>query len=66
MMPGGGAAIAQPKMPDPVRLPDPEDPELLAIRRERMSKEFNERQGRESTQLSSDAGARAYSRTTLG
>jgi hypothetical protein len=63
-----GNMPAQPKMPDPVRIPSPDDPDLLEARRKRMQEEFSNRQGRQSTQLSGDSsGARpTYSRTTLG
>lgn len=59
----GGMA---PKMPDPIRVPTPDDPDLLAARRKKMQDEFASKQGRESTQLSTDGASRAYSRTTLG
>jgi hypothetical protein len=64
---GGMPKVAQPKMPDPVRIPSPDDPDLLEARRRRMQDEMANRQGRQSTQLSGDGGSRpTYSRTTLG
>lgn len=53
-----------PKQPDPVRIPSPDDPDLLLEQRRRRQQETAGRQGRESTVLSSDAPA--YNRTTLG
>lgn len=55
---------AAPKMPDPVRIPSPDDPELLVARRQKMQEEFARRGGRRSTALSGGTGD--YSRTTLG
>ncbi len=54
----------QPKQPDPVRIPSPDDPELLLEQRRRRQEEMAGRQGRESTVLSSDSPS--YNRTTLG
>ena len=54
-----------PKMPEPVRIAAPDDPDLLSARRKKLREEFGERQGRESTVLSGRNGT-AYSRTTLG
>lgn len=59
--------ITQPKMPDPVRLPSPDDPDLVAARKKKMQDEMANRQGRDSTKLAGGAvGSPAYSRTTLG
>lgn len=55
--------------PEPVRIPSPDDPDLIASRRQKMQAEFSQRQGRASTALSGADGAgstQAYSRTTLG
>jgi len=56
---------AAPKQPDPIRIPSPDDPELIAARRKKVQEERTSRAGRSSTQLSGDSGP-AYSRTTLG
>lgn len=53
-----------PKQPDPVRVPSPDDPELMLEQRRRRQQELSTRQGRESTVLSSDTPS--YNRTTLG
>lgn len=58
-------AAAGPKQPDPVRIPSPDDPDLIEARRKKMQEEFTKREGRQSTQLSA-AKDTAYSRTTLG
>lgn len=55
---------AAPKQPDPVRIPSPDDPELMLDQRRRRQQEMASRQGRESTVLSSDTPS--YNRTTLG
>lgn len=55
-----------PAMPTPaaaVRIPSPDDPDLMAARRAKTSDEFAKRKGRDSTSLAADG---AYSRTTLG
>lgn len=57
---------AMPKMPDPVRIPSPDDPELIEARRKKMQEEFGQREGRAATQLGGDGGTTAYTRTTLG
>ncbi len=50
--------------PDPVRVPNADDPDIMAARKLKTQEEFAKRQGRSSTNLApSDAG---YSRTTLG
>lgn len=54
-----------PKMPDQVKIASPDDPDLIEARRRKMQEEFGKREGRQSTQLSSDARP-TYSRTTLG
>jgi hypothetical protein len=65
-MMGAPQMPASPKMPDPVRIPSPDDPALMEARRKRMQEEFGAREGRASTQLSQDANSGAYSRTRLG
>ena len=55
-----------PKPPDPVRIPSPDDPDMIEARRKKMQEEFANRQGRQSTQLSSAGRDTSYSRTTLG
>jgi hypothetical protein len=54
-----------PKQPDPVRIPSPDDPDLIEARRKKMQEEFSKRQGRSSTQLTPES-APAYTRTALG
>lgn len=63
-MPNSGD-VTMPKVPDSVRIPNASDPDLIEARRKKMLKEFGERQGRESTDLSMGADT-SYSRTTLG
>lgn len=55
-----------PKMPDPVKIASPDDPELLEARRRKMQEEFRKREGRQATQLSGDDSRPVYNRTTLG
>lgn len=56
-----------PKMPDPVRIPGPDDADLIEARRLKMQEEFGKRQGRAATNLSAPAeGQPVHSRTTLG
>lgn len=64
MMPQTGGPAA-PRQPDPVRIPSPDDPDLIAARRQRMRDEYNDREGRQSTMLSPGTNG-AYSRTALG
>lgn len=63
MTPG---ATASPNQPAPVRIPSPDDPELLAQRRRRMQEEFARRDGYAANTLAPDAAGAAYNRTTLG
>lgn len=56
-----------PEQPAAVRIPSPEDADLIEARRTKMKAEFANRQGRQSTQLAGvDGGGQAYTRTTLG
>ena len=56
-----------PTPPEPVRIPSPDDPDLIASRRRRVKEEFESRSGRASTELSgAGGGSPAYGRTTLG
>lgn len=58
-----------PTPPEPVRIPSPDDPDLVASRRQKMQLEFKRRAGRASTALAgADGGGatQAYTRTTLG
>jgi hypothetical protein len=58
---------AAPKEPTPVRIPAPDDPDLLAARKKSMLDETANRQGRASTVLDkATATGPNYSRTTLG
>ena len=52
--------------PEPVRIPGPQDPDVMANRKQRTQEEFQNRRGRRSTRLAPDQGGAAYSRTTLG
>lgn len=58
---------AQPetKMPDPIRIPNATDPDVIAERKKKLDKEFANRQGAASTRMV-DGAASSYSRTTLG
>lgn len=61
--------VTQPKEPEQIKIPSPDDPELLAARKKKMQDEFASRQGRDSTKLAGTAvpgTSPAYSRTTLG
>lgn len=58
-----------PALPDPVRLPSPDDPDILASRKKKAEDEFANRRGRESTNLSGEGAAgsvQPYARTSLG
>ena len=58
-----------PPPPDPVRVSDPNDPNVIAARRAKESQDDAQKQGRQSTILSSDGtntNAPTYSRSTLG
>lgn len=59
--------LIQPKQqqPDPVRIPAPTDPDIVAGRKLATAEEFMKRRGRESTKLA-PTGDTAYSRTLLG
>ena len=59
---GGGAKM--PKMPDPVRIPNQNDPDVVAGLKAKTQEEFQKRKGRASTNLA--AADQPYSRTTLG
>lgn len=63
------AAPSAPSIPDPVRVPNPTDPDVVAARRTQVQQEFDNRRGRDSTKLATPmTGNRdtAYTRTTLG
>lgn len=57
-------APAMPKPQEPVRVPTPEDPDIIEARRARTLEEEAKRKGRASTSLSGEGGA--FTRTTLG
>lgn len=66
-MMGKPSLPAAPKMPEAVRIPSPDDPDLIEARRQKMQEEFSKRQGRAATNLTPAADAQpSYSRTTLG
>jgi hypothetical protein len=52
-----------PKMPDPVRIPSPNDPDMIAARKQRQRGYLQSKEGRTETELGEGA---AFSRTTLG
>lgn len=54
-----------PATPEPIRVPNETDPDILAAKRKKMADVSNNRQGRASTDLTSD-NSRPYSRTALG
>lgn len=58
------------KQPDPIRIPSPMDADVIQARKEKMQKEMQDRQGKQSTNLSGatppSGASAAYSRTTLG
>lgn len=61
------AMPAAPSVPDPVRVPSPSDPDVMAARQQKMRDEFANRRGRDSTRLApAQRGDVSYSRTTLG
>lgn len=64
-MMGAPQPAAAAKMPEPVRIAAPDDPDLMEARRKKMAEEFRNREGRSSTQLSGDT-QRAYARAKLG
>jgi hypothetical protein len=55
-----------PRPPDPVRIPNPQDIDVIEAQRKKMQKEFASRQGRASTDLTGGSDSGAYGRTTLG
>lgn len=59
-------AAAPPAAPEPVRIPQPDDPDLIAARKRKVADEFATRQGRASTRLAQPNSGEAYGRTTLG
>lgn len=62
----GGGAMPEPKIPDPVKIPSPDDPDLIAARKRKMQEEYSSRSGRASTVLSGDSAGGTYSRSALG
>lgn len=52
--------------PAPVRIPNPDDADMLEARRRKVREEFGRRQGRASTALAPENAGAAYTRTTLG
>lgn len=53
------------KMPEPIRIPSQQDPDMRQAIKEQTEDEFSKRRGRASTNLAGGGGA-SYSRTTLG
>lgn len=64
MFAGPQPAPAPPSAPDPIRIPNPSDPDVMQARKNKANEEFGSRRGRESTRLTPPD--QAYSRTTLG
>ena len=60
-----GSPAPPPKMPDPVRIPNATDPDIVAAAKAKTQLDFQKRKGRSSTNLSGESAA-PYSRTTLG
>lgn len=60
---GGGRSGTQPmpKQPDPIRIPQPDDPDVMAARRRKIQETTIGREGSKSTDLTNP-----YTRTTLG
>lgn len=60
---GGGSRPSQPmpKMPDPVRIPTADDPDVLLARKKKVQDAMTTREGSASTDLT-----QPYARTTLG
>ncbi len=56
---------AAPAPPDPIRIPNKNDPDVLAGRTAKAQTEFANRRGRQSTQLAMGDDT-TYRRTTLG
>lgn len=57
--------MPKPKIPDPIKIPSQNDPDVMKARRQKEQEEFAEREGRKSTDLTGGAGG-AYGRSTLG
>lgn len=58
--------MPEPKIPDPIKIPSQNDPDVMQARRQKMQDEFAKRQGRKSTDLTGGGAGGAYGRTTLG
>lgn len=60
---GGGRPAAQPmpKMPDPIRIPSADDPDVILARKKKIQDTTLGREGSASTDLTNP-----YTRTTLG
>lgn len=56
----------RPKEPDPVRLPNADDPDILAARKRKIQDSIGRQQGRQSTDLTSGASQTPYTRSSLG
>lgn len=58
---------AAPPPPDPVRIPTPNDPDVMTALKVKTAEELAGRKGRESTRLAPAPGSQPnYSRTALG
>ena len=62
---GSQPAPAEVKVPDPIRIPTQNDPDVRSAMKQQTEDEFRKRRGRASTDLGGGGGA-SYSRTTLG
>ncbi len=62
--------MSGPRMPEAkpvVRIPQPDDPDIIAARQQAMQLEEENKKGRKSTNLTSGAGsAQPYTRTAMG
>lgn len=57
---------AEPAPPDPVRVPNATDPDVMAARKAKVQDEFQNRRGRNATKLAPGGSDASYTRTTLG
>lgn len=64
--PAAAAPVAQPTMPEPVRMPAATDLDVKAASALKVQDEMKRRQGRDSTRMAPAGEAPVYSRTALG
>jgi hypothetical protein len=56
----------RPKEPDAIRLPSPDDPDIMAARKRKLQDTIGRASGRQSTDLTSGASQTPYTRSSLG